>query len=125
MNQMNSNPDAGANNGPGAGMGQMTAHHIQQLIQHRQAQQMMQQQESPHGINEGVIGDRGIIINFGRDGSTTRNQLTCWFSAELLAQANVGIIPLLNSGQSLSLEEFECSMQHSSAAHNYSTQVIA
>lgn len=59
-------------------------------------------------------------MNFGRDGglSPTSNQLARWFSPELLAQANAGKLPSLNSGQALSLEEFERSMQHSSAVHN-------
>lgn len=61
-------------------------------------------------------------MNFGRDGnlSPTSNQLARWFSPELLAQASAGKLPSLNSGQALSLEEFERTMQqHSSATvHN-------
>lgn len=62
------------------------------------------------------------MINFGREGgqlSPTSNQLARWFSPELLAQASAGKLPSLNIGQALSLEEFERSIQHSSATvHN-------
>ncbi|TDG39738.1 hypothetical protein AWZ03_013842 [Drosophila navojoa] len=47
--------------------------------------------------------------------SPTSNQLAQWFSPELLARASAGKLPLLNMNQALSLEEFERSMQHSSA----------
>lgn len=61
------------------------------------------------------------MLNFGREGglSPTSNQLARWFSPELLAQASAGKLPSLNIGQALSLEEFERSIQHSSATvHN-------
>ncbi|KAH8398907.1 hypothetical protein KR222_005986, partial [Zaprionus bogoriensis] len=47
--------------------------------------------------------------------SPTTNQLAQWFSPELLARASAGKLPLLNMDQALSLEDFERSMQHSSA----------
>nr|XP_016944188.1 protein cup isoform X2 [Drosophila suzukii] len=51
--------------------------------------------------------------------SPTNNQLAQWFSPELLAKASAGKLPLLNMNQALSLEEFERSIQHSSAVvHN-------
>ncbi|XP_043069543.1 eukaryotic translation initiation factor 4E transporter isoform X2 [Drosophila bipectinata] len=51
--------------------------------------------------------------------SPTNNQLAQWFSPELLARASAGKLPLLNINQALSLEEFERSIQHSSAVvHN-------
>ncbi|KAH8385423.1 hypothetical protein KR009_002227, partial [Drosophila setifemur] len=60
--------------------------------------------------------------NYHRDDrlpSPTNNQLAQWFSPELLARASAGKLPLLNMNQALSLEEFERSMQHSSAVvHN-------
>lgn len=51
--------------------------------------------------------------------SPANNQLAQWFSPELLARASAGKLPLLNINQALSLEEFERSIQHSSAVvHN-------
>ncbi|XP_043657455.1 eukaryotic translation initiation factor 4E transporter [Drosophila teissieri] len=51
--------------------------------------------------------------------SSPTNQLSQWFSPELLAKASAGKLPLLNVNQALSLEEFERSIQHSSAVvHN-------
>lgn len=51
--------------------------------------------------------------------SPTSNQLAQWFSPELLAQASAGKLPLLNASQTVSLEEFERNIQHSTAiAHN-------
>ncbi|EDV45219.1 protein cup [Drosophila erecta] len=51
--------------------------------------------------------------------SSPTNQLAQWFSPELLAKASAGKLPLLNVNQALSLEEFERSIQHSSAVvHN-------
>jgi eukaryotic translation initiation factor 4E transporter len=59
-------------------------------------------------------------MNFNRDQlSPTSNQLARWFSPELLAKAKAGNLPTLNVEQTLSLEEFERSIQHSSATvHN-------
>ncbi len=68
-----------------------------------------------------LVNDNHGMINFGREGglSPTSNQLARWFSPELLAQASAGKLPSLNIGQALSLEEFERSIQHSSATvHN-------
>lgn len=51
--------------------------------------------------------------------SPTSNQLAQWFSPELLAQASAGKLPLLNASQTVSLEEFERNIQHSTAiVHN-------
>jgi eukaryotic translation initiation factor 4E transporter len=60
------------------------------------------------------------LMNFNRDQlSPTSNQLARWFSPELLAKASAGKLPTLNVEQTLSLEEFERSIQHSSATvHN-------
>ncbi|KAH8269765.1 hypothetical protein KR018_001291, partial [Drosophila ironensis] len=65
---------------------------------------------------------KNITSSFHRDDrlpSPTNNQLAQWFSPELLARASAGKLPLLNVNQALSLEEFERSIQHSSAiVHN-------
>uniref|UniRef100_A0A336LMY6 CSON003341 protein n=1 Tax=Culicoides sonorensis TaxID=179676 RepID=A0A336LMY6_CULSO len=118
----------------------LTAHQIQQLMAHRQqvqAAQVQQQQQkylelqryrqlmdqqrhssasTIPGENSHGASDRHLM-NFGRDGnlSPTSNQLARWFSPELLAQASAGKLPSINSTQALSLEEFERSMQNSSA----------
>jgi len=59
------------------------------------------------------------MMNYHRDRddrlSPTTNQLSQWFSPELLARASAGKLPLLNVNQALSLEEFERNIQHSSA----------
>lgn len=73
---------------------------------------------STEGIEKNCLNS----MNYHRGGgdtidriSPTTNQLAQWFSPELLARASAGKLPLLNMDQALSLEEFERSMQHSSA----------
>ncbi|KAH8255068.1 hypothetical protein KR038_003793, partial [Drosophila bunnanda] len=80
----------------------------------------------PSGFLE-LCGDSGNVVksnSFHRDermpspSSSTNNQLAQWFSPELLAKASAGKLPHLNQSQALSLEEFERSIQHSSAVVN-------
>ncbi|XP_017022608.1 eukaryotic translation initiation factor 4E transporter isoform X2 [Drosophila kikkawai] len=74
-----------------------------------------------------LCGDSGNVVkstSYDRDdrmptqSPPTNNQLAQWFSPELLAKASAGKLPHLNQNQALSLEEFERSIQHSSAVHN-------
>ncbi|XP_037037944.1 putative uncharacterized protein DDB_G0271606 isoform X2 [Bradysia coprophila] len=93
----------------------------QQMMHHQHT--MAQQKPSGSSGQSGnvLVNENHGMINFGREGglSPTSNQLARWFSPELLAQASAGKLPSLNIGQALSLEEFERSMQHSSATvHN-------
>ncbi|KAH8236309.1 hypothetical protein KR032_006875, partial [Drosophila birchii] len=103
--------------------------------------QQQQQQQHHHQANfpvasaplltsgfHDLCGDSGNVVknnSFHRDermqspSPSTNNQLAQWFSPELLAKASAGKLPHLNQSQALSLEEFERSIQHSSAvAHN-------
>ncbi|XP_060661053.1 eukaryotic translation initiation factor 4E transporter [Drosophila nasuta] len=115
---------------------------ISQQIQHQHYLQQQQQQQSRLRLMHGdlhcptnipikpsasIIGggtDDKILmnnrlspLNYHRDDhlSPTANQLSQWFSPELLARASAGKLPLLNMNQALSLEEFERNIQHSSA----------
>ncbi|EDW25266.1 GL17531 [Drosophila persimilis] len=110
------------------GISQMQHHHYLQLQQ--QSHQPLRHRVI-HGaqISSSIpacpdISESGNLIksNYHRDDrlpSPTNNQLAQWFSPELLARASAGKLPLLNMNQTLSLEEFERSIQHSSAVvHN-------
>ncbi|EDV90911.1 eukaryotic translation initiation factor 4E transporter [Drosophila grimshawi] len=105
---------------------QQRAHHRHRLFHgdmHRQTNMSMQSSgnmaggpdsaESTNLMKNNNLGP----MNCHRDErlSPTTNQLAQWFSPELLARASAGKLPLLNVNQALSLEEFERSMQHSSA----------
>ena len=58
--------------------------------------------------------DSRNILNNGGCLSPTSNQLAKWFSPELLADASAGkLLPSLNVGQMMSLEELEKCMQNS------------
>ncbi|XP_020809923.1 probable serine/threonine-protein kinase tsuA isoform X1 [Drosophila serrata] len=90
-------------------------------------QQHNHQPNFPSGFHE-LCGDSGNVLksnSFHRDeripspSPSNNNQLAQWFSPELLAKASAGKLPHLNQSQALSLEEFERSIQHSSAVvHN-------
>ncbi|XP_017051439.1 eukaryotic translation initiation factor 4E transporter [Drosophila ficusphila] len=77
--------------------------------------------DSPESVN-GIKSNSIAASGYHREDqvpSPTTNQLAQWFSPELLARASAGKLPLLNMSQALSLEEFERSIQHSSAVvHN-------
>ncbi|BFG06671.1 protein cup [Drosophila madeirensis] len=110
------------------GISQMQHHHYLQLQQ--QSHQPLRHRvihgsQISSSVTGGVdIGESGSVMksNYHRDDrlpSPTNNQLAQWFSPELLARASAGKLPLLNMNQTLSLEEFERSIQHSSAVvHN-------
>ncbi|XP_022217274.1 eukaryotic translation initiation factor 4E transporter [Drosophila obscura] len=110
------------------GISQMQHHHYLQLqqqshqqLRHRVIHGAQISSSIPGGVD---ISESGSVIksNYHRDdrlSSPTNNQLAQWFSPELLARASAGKLPLLNMNQTLSLEEFERSIQHSSAVvHN-------
>lgn len=65
-------------------------------------------------INFLITVDNRNILNNGGCLSPTSNQLAKWFSPELLADASAGkLLPSLNVGQMMSLEELEKCMQNS------------
>ncbi|KAH8283227.1 hypothetical protein KR054_002011, partial [Drosophila jambulina] len=119
-------------------------HNFQQqhnLLMHHQQQQrqalrprviygelhQQQHHHQPSGFHD-ICGDSGNVVKNNschRDERmptpppSNNNQLAQWFSPELLAKASAGKLPHLNQSQALSLEEFERSIQHSSAVvHN-------
>jgi translation initiation factor 4E transporter len=84
--------------------------------QYQQQQQPMNFQSMMQGRadkNEDLLDNRNILNNGGCL-SPTSNQLAKWFSPELLADASAGkLLPSLNVGQMMSLEELEKCMQNS------------
>ncbi|XP_070503430.1 myb-like protein I isoform X2 [Chironomus tepperi] len=91
--------------------------------QFRSQYQQQQQQQQPMNFqsmiqgrsdkNEDLLDNRNILNNGGCL-SPTSNQLAKWFSPELLADASAGkLLPSLNVGQMMSLEELEKCMQNS------------
>lgn len=71
----------------------------------------------PQQLNIGIGGQMNFMGNNGGDLSPTSNQLSRWFSPELLAQARAGKLPELGQTNMISLEELERS-QHASTVHD-------